>query len=170
MCSRTLGAADTLFRIIRIRSRSFTLHDSLLLPLRREHPRILPQPSCRLSLSPSRSILFFCLRTSRGFFEVARNLAPTDTPFRISCITAALVFTRRSCNLLIAIEQLSDRKLIYSCSLDPFPFSTILPRTFFLHVFYLSPFRCRALTHVPFQAPDCTTNRIKSGIREKVIL
>lgn len=134
-----------------------------------------PLSTIRLSLSPSLSPLFFYLRLSRELFEVTRNLASTDTSFRISCNTAALIFTRRSCNLLIAIEQLSNRKLFYSCSLGPFSFSTVLilvSRTHSFYVFFISssPLRRRAFTRVPFQAPDCTTNRIKSGIREKVIL
>lgn len=44
--------------------------------------------------------------------------------------------------MLIAIEQLSDRKLIYSCSLGLFPFTirSSFSRTFFLHVPVCHPF------------------------------
>lgn len=74
---------------------------------------------CPLLLSFSPIPLYSTL--SRGTPEVARNLTPRHS-FRIPREQRLpRVCTRRSSSLLIAIEQLSDGKLSYSCSLGLFP-------------------------------------------------
>lgn len=111
--------------------------------------------------------LFFCLYPTEVLPEIARNLSPRHS-FRISCEQTTRVCTRRSSNLLIAIEQLSDGKLSYSCSLGPFPFGTLRSRLLCILFtwFYLPP-RWRTFIRVSFQASDSTTNCIEPDIREK---
>lgn len=94
----------------------------------------------------------------------------TQTLFSHLVRTDARVYTRRSSNLLITIEQLSDGKLSYSCSLGPFPCSTIRsgPSRILSTCFYLPPLRCRAFTRISFQASDCTTNCIEPE-KERII-
>lgn len=73
------------FALVRARSRSFTLHNSLLLPLRRERPH---PPRAHLVVSPSLLYPpFFCLSIRPSLSctpEVARNLTPRHS-FRTSC-------------------------------------------------------------------------------------
>ena len=181
MCSRTL-AAGTVFHIIRTRphSYSFALHDSLLLPLRRErlHPprnTLLSRPlPSFLSLSLPLIPLFFRLYPTEPLvYSSGSTKSSTQTTLLCSHLvrTEARVCTRRFSNLLIAIEQLSDGKLSYSCSLGPFPCTAPFSRSgllriLSLHVFICRPFRCRAfILRISFQASDCTINY--SSISEK---
>lgn len=136
------------FVLIRARSR---FHNPLPLLLWRKHPR------------QSHSLLFhrtiFSLFLSLSFFlrpslsctsMVVWNLTPGYS-FLIPCEQPYEFIRGGFSSLLIAIEQLSDGKLSYSCSLGSFPsalrfsLSRILPLS---TSFYLSPLRCCMYLHV----------------------
>lgn len=157
-------ASSALLRI-RTHSRSFTLHNAPPLPLHRKNRSLLRRhpPPLNHPPSPLTRFLFFSapcfsfhpfllfawMHDLSCIPEVARNLAPRDT--LSSRTSVARACTRRSSNLLIAIEQLSDGKLSYSCSLGLFPRRaapfTPLSRAFVLcspRSLPVGPFRRRA--------------------------
>lgn len=108
------------FALVRARSRSTTL----LRFLSGENALSVPTPSSHpLSFPIS---LFFRLYPTKASRVASRGSAKSSAQTLLSHLvrTDARVCTKRSSNLLIAIEQLSDGKLSYSCSLGPFPCNT----------------------------------------------
>lgn len=172
MCSRTLGAADTAFRIIRTRSHShsFALVHAPRLSSASSPERILSlflnHPVVSRSLTLSLSLLRVSIRPKLSYRFRGSAKSSAQTHFSHPARTSARVCTPLSSNLLIAIEQLSDGKLSYSCSLGPFayvaPFALLSLRVFLSTRFYLLPLCCGAFTHVSFQASRCTIKRINS--------
>lgn len=107
------------FALVRARSRSTTLfcflsgENALSEPTPSSHPLSFPISLFSASIRPKPLVY------SRGS---AKSSAQTLLSHLVR--TDARVCTKRSSNLLIAIEQLSDGKLSYSCSLGPFPCNT----------------------------------------------
>lgn len=151
------------FALVRARSRSTTLFCFLS----GENTLTLPKPPGRLSLSYPFSLPSSRLYPTEALVRFRGSAkSSAQTHFSHPARTSARVCTPLSSNLLIAIEQLSDGKLSYSCSLGPFayvaPFALLSLRVFLSTRFYLLPLCCGAFTHVSFQASRCTIKRINS--------